>query len=128
MLPRPYSFSHSALALTWLAPTIGAIIGALWGDWFNSWLQARYIRSHAGVYVLENRLWGTYAPTLVSFTGLILFGQTLEHSMHWIGLLIGWGFWLLLWFRLRLRCRLTVLTAFRTTLRLLRRLSTCGGR
>jgi hypothetical protein len=92
VLPPPYSFSHSALALTWLAPTIGALIGAVWGDWFNSWLQTRYIRSHAGVYVLENRLWGTYAPTLVSFTGLILFGQTLEHSMHWIGLLIGWAF------------------------------------
>jgi MFS family permease len=92
VLPPPYSFSASALAASWMAPMIGAVIGGLWGDWFNGWLQARYIRTHAGVYVLENRLWGTYAPTIIGFTGLILYGQTLEHSMHWIGLLIAWAF------------------------------------
>jgi MFS family permease len=92
VLPPPYSFSASALAASWVAPMIGAVIGGLWGDWFNSWLQARYIRTHSGVYVLENRLWGTYAPTIIGFTGLILYGQTLQHSMHWIGLLIAWAF------------------------------------
>jgi MFS family permease len=92
VLPPPYSFSPSALAASWIAPMIGAVIGGLWGDWFNSWLQARYIRTHAGVYVVENRLWGTYAPTIIGFTGLVLYGQTLQHSMHWIGLLIAWSF------------------------------------
>lgn len=92
VLPPPYSFSPSALAASWVAPMIGAVIGGLWGDWFNSWLQTRYIRTHAGVYVVENRLWGTYAPTIIGFTGLVLYGQTLQHSMHWIGLLIAWSF------------------------------------
>ena len=92
VLPPPYSFSASALAASWVAPMIGAVFGGLWGDWFNSWLQTRYIRTHAGIYVLENRLWGAYAPTLVGFTGLVLYGQTLEHSLHWMGLLIAWAF------------------------------------
>jgi MFS family permease len=92
VLPPLYSFSATALAASWVAPMIGAVIGGLWGDWFNSWLQARYIRIHAGAYVVENRLWGTYAPTIIGFTGLVLYGQTLQHSMHWIGLLIAWSF------------------------------------
>jgi MFS family permease len=92
VLPPPYSFSPAALATSWLAPIIGAVIGGLWGDWFNAWLQSRYIRTHSGVYVVENRLWGAYAPTLLGFTGLILYGQTLQHSMHWMGLLVAWSF------------------------------------
>lgn len=91
VLPPPYSFGPSALAAIWAAPMVGATIGGFWGDWFNSWLQARYIRTHEGVYVLENRLWSTYAPTAIGVAGLILYGQTLQHSMHWIGLLIGWA-------------------------------------
>lgn len=91
VLPPPYSFGLSALAAIWVAPMIGATIGGFWGDCFNSWLQARYIRTHKGVYVLENRLWGAYAPTAIGVAGLILYGQTLQHSMHWIGLLIGWA-------------------------------------
>jgi MFS family permease len=73
ILPPPYSFSASALAASWVAPMIGAIIGGFWGDWFNDWLQDRYIRTHTGMYVVENRLWGAYAPTLVGFTGLVLY-------------------------------------------------------
>jgi MFS family permease len=92
VLPPLHSFSATALAASWVAPMIGAVIDGLWGDWFNSWLQARYIRIHAGAYVVENRLWGTYAPTIIGFTGLVLYGQTLQHSMHWIGLLIAWSF------------------------------------
>lgn len=92
VLPPPYSFGPSALAAMWIAPMIGATIGGLWGDWFNNWLQAQYIRTHSGAYVLENRLWGTYAPTAIGVVGLVLYGQTLQHSLHWIGLLLAWAF------------------------------------
>ena len=92
VLPPPYSFSPTALAASWVAPMIGAVIGGLWGHGVPSWRQSRYIRTHAGVYVVENRLWGTYAPTIIGFTGLVLYGQTLQHSMHWIRLLIAWSF------------------------------------
>jgi len=92
ILPPPYSFSRSAAAASWIAPMIGAFIGEIWGHWFNDWLQQRYITRHNGIYVLENRLWGAYAPTLVGITGLILYGQALQHTLRWIALLVGWSF------------------------------------
>lgn len=91
VVPPPYSFSGQAEALSWLAPIVGAIIGEIWGHWFNDWLCARYIRKHNGVYVLESRLWGTYAPTLVGFAGLILYGQALQHTLHWMALMVAWA-------------------------------------
>ena len=92
VLAPPWLFSPDKFALSYLAPLIGAFVGQLWGHFFNDWLQNWYIRTHHGVYVLENRLWGTYAPTLIGFTGLILVGQTLQHTLSWMGLCLGWAF------------------------------------
>lgn len=91
LVPPPYSFSAAAEAVSWLAPLTGAIIGEFWGHWFNDWLCARYIRSHNGSYNLENRLWGTYFPTLIGFGGLILYGQALQHTLPWIALILAWA-------------------------------------
>ena len=71
---------------------IGSVLGELWGHWFNDWLQRRYIQTHNGVYVLESRLWGCWAPTVLVFVSLVLYGQALQHSLHWAVLLVSWGF------------------------------------
>ena len=92
VLPPPYSFSTTAEAASWIAPMVGAVIGELWGDWFNDWLFRRYIRRHNGLYTIENRLWGTYAPTLMCFIGLILYGEAIQNTLHWMVLLLAWAF------------------------------------
>ena len=91
LAPSPYSFSAQAIACSFLAPLTGAIIGELWGHWFNDWLCARYIRVHHGVYVLENRLWGAYLPSFFTFGALILYGQALSHALNYWSLLVAWA-------------------------------------
>lgn len=91
LVPPPYSFSEDAIALSFLAPLIGAVLGELVGHWFNDWLCARYISRHGGLYVLENRLWGAYAPTIIAFGSLILYGQALKYALHWSAPLVAWG-------------------------------------
>lgn len=92
VLPPPYSFSTTAEAVSWVSPMIGAVLGELWGHWFNDWLFHRYIRRHNGSYSIENRLWGTYPPTLICFVGLILYGEAIQHTLHWMVLLLAWAF------------------------------------
>jgi len=97
MLPPPpplahgYGFSHRNLALLFLAPIIGTICAELWGHWFNDFLCNRYIRTHNGVYKPENRLWGVYPAWIIGFCGLILFGQTIQNHLSWVGIAFGWG-------------------------------------
>ena len=91
LAPPPYSFDGQAIALSYIGPIIGSILGQVWGHWFNDWLCARYVRSHEGLYVLENRLWGLYPPTFVAFASLVLFGQAWQRSLHWAALIIAWS-------------------------------------
>jgi len=88
----PYTFSAPAAAAAWLAPMLGAFLGGAWGHFFNDWLANRYIRTHDGRFKAEIRLLGTYAPTLIGFVGLVLFGQALQHGLHWIAIELAWSF------------------------------------
>jgi len=91
LVPPPYSFSPAAEAASWTAPMVGAVVGELWGRWFNDFLCNQYVKRHHGMYVLENRLWGTYAPALAAFVSLVLYGQSLQHTLHWGVLVVAWG-------------------------------------
>lgn len=88
----PYSFNQTDEALSWIAPMIGALIGELSGHYLNDWICNLYVQAHSGRYKIENRLWGAYIPFILGCTGLILYGQTLEHVYHWILLLVAWAF------------------------------------
>ena len=90
-MPPPYNFSPAGEACSWLAPVVGAVLGQLWGHWFNDWLCRRFVQRHNGIYVLENRLWACYAPTLLFLLALVLYGQALQHSLHWAILLVAWA-------------------------------------
>ncbi|KAF2665827.1 MFS general substrate transporter [Microthyrium microscopicum] len=89
--PPPYLFSNTATALIFLAPMIGTILAELWGHWFNDFIATRYIKSHNGVFKPEARLFGVYIPWIFGVCGLVLFGQGLQHHLHWVSIAFGWG-------------------------------------
>jgi MFS family permease len=89
VLPPPpygYGFSYVALAILYLAPMIGTLLGEAWGHWFNDLLTRRH-----GRHGPESRLTAVYPATIIGVFGLILYGQTLQHGLHWIGLAFGWA-------------------------------------
>ena len=90
VLPPPYLFTNTGLALLYLAPMIGTVAAEFWGHWFNDFIANRYIRTHGGLHKPESRLSGVYVPVVVGIGGLVLFGQTLQHSLPWVGLAFGW--------------------------------------
>jgi MFS family permease len=90
--PPPYMFSDLATALIYLAPFTGVMVAEVWGHFFNDFLPNRYMRRHNGVHHAENRLWAVYPAVGISIVGLVIYGQTLEHELHWTGLAFGWGF------------------------------------
>jgi hypothetical protein len=89
--PPPYLFSDTAASLIFLAPMIGTVCAEFWGHWFNDFLANRYIKTHGGKYKPENRLWGVYPAWIIGIAGLVLFGETLQHQLSWVGIAFGWG-------------------------------------
>jgi len=89
--PPPYLFSDTAAALLYLAPMIGTVVAEFWGHWFNDFLQNRYIRTHNGQFKPEVRLWGVYPAWIMGIAGLVLFGESLQHTLSWVGIAFGWG-------------------------------------
>lgn len=87
----PFSFSLAAQAWMWLAPLVGACLGQAWGHFLNDFIQRRYIRKNNGKWILEHRLWGNYTPAAFMFVALVLYGQTLQHGLHWMALLFAWA-------------------------------------
>ncbi|KAK3689479.1 major facilitator superfamily domain-containing protein [Podospora appendiculata] len=91
VLPPPvaggYGFSLVALAMLYFAPMIGTVAAELWGHWFNDFLARRYLSR----YGLESRLMAVYPAVVIGVVGLVVFGQTLEHHLSWVGLAFGWA-------------------------------------
>ncbi|KAF2454738.1 major facilitator superfamily domain-containing protein [Lineolata rhizophorae] len=89
--PPPYLFSNTAVALLYFAPMIGTLLAEFWGHWFNDFLCNRYIRTHGGTYRPESRLWGIYPSWIIGIIGLVVFGETLQHQVSWVGIAFGWA-------------------------------------
>ncbi|KAL2158832.1 hypothetical protein VTH06DRAFT_4024 [Thermothelomyces fergusii] len=82
-----YGFSTVALSMLHIAPILGTLLAEAWGHWFNDFLAA----THMARFGPECRLTATYLAVLVGAVGLVLFGQTLEHHLSWVGLAFGWA-------------------------------------
>ncbi|KAL2173997.1 major facilitator superfamily domain-containing protein [Thermothelomyces heterothallicus CBS 202.75] len=82
-----YGFSTVALSMLHFSPIVGTVLAEAWGHWFNDFLAAR----HMARFGPECRLTATYPAVLVGAAGLVLFGQTLDHHLSWVGLAFGWA-------------------------------------
>jgi MFS family permease len=89
--PPPYLLNDTQASLFYFAPIVGAIVGEFWGHWFNDFSANLYIRTHAGKYLPENRLWGVYLPAILAAVSLILYGQTLQNSLPLVALGASWS-------------------------------------
>ncbi|KAK9380336.1 major facilitator superfamily domain-containing protein [Kockiozyma suomiensis] len=89
--PAGYGFSTSSVSLFYFTPMIGAVLGELFGHFFNDYMAKRYIRLHHGHFEPEARLWAMYLGELFILPGLIISGFALEKHWHWAALAVGWG-------------------------------------
>ncbi len=86
-----YGFSSIASGYMYFTPFVSVIIGEAFGHYFNDYLTARYVKRHNGLFVPESRLWTNYIGAIFMVPGLVLVGQTLQHHLHWVGIVFGWG-------------------------------------
>lgn len=82
--PMGYGFSYVGLSMLYFAPMIGTMLAEFWGHWFNDVLARRYRQP-------EGRLTAVYPAAVIGAGGLILFGQTLQNHLSWVGLAFGWA-------------------------------------
>lgn len=86
-----YGFSQNALGYLYFAPIVGAIIGEVFGHFFNDFVARRDVAKHGGIFVPESRLRPVYLSAILLIPGLVLIGQALEHHLHWAAIVMGWG-------------------------------------
>lgn len=75
------------------AGTIGALLGFVFGYFFNPWIYLS--PSPSGVsrrvnWCPEYRLHGVWSPIFSTAVGLVIYGLTLNFQKSWIGLAFGW--------------------------------------
>lgn len=90
-----YGFDNNAIGYLLFAPLVAVTIGELSGHFFNDFIAARYVRRHNGVFKPEARLLMNQIVVIFMVPGLVLVGQTLEKHLHYVGIIIGWGMYVI---------------------------------
>ncbi|CAK1361421.1 putative MFS-type transporter [Cercospora beticola] len=88
----PYLFKSSSLGLIYISPLIGSLIGAIYAGPLNDIFIIRLSNRNKGWREPEFRLWALVPTAFVMACGLILYGVTSAHAMHWIIPILGAGF------------------------------------
>ncbi|KAG9675611.1 MFS general substrate transporter, partial [Aureobasidium melanogenum] len=89
--PSPYLFSNSAIGLVWFAPLIGSLIGAYFSGPLNDRFTVYLSNRNRGWREPEYRLWAFIPSAFIMPGGLIMYGATAAHGLHWIAPVVGMG-------------------------------------
>jgi hypothetical protein len=87
----PYHFSSSMVGLSYIAPLIGSLLGAVWGGLVGDKVALYLARRNGGIREAEHRLWVLIVSGIVGAAGFILWGVGAAHEIHWSGPVIGCG-------------------------------------
>ncbi|CAD0012195.1 unnamed protein product [Aureobasidium pullulans] len=89
--PPPYLFSNSDVGLVWFSPLIGSLIGAYFSGPLNDRLTVYLSNRNRGWREPEYRLWAFIPSAIIMPGGLIIYGATAAHGLHWIAPVFGMG-------------------------------------
>jgi len=89
--PAGYGYSGRTIALFYLSPMIGSVVGELFGHWFNDFIANGYIRRSGGAFEPEVRLWTTYISSAFMIAALVIYGFGIERHWEWIALIMAWA-------------------------------------
>lgn len=91
LIPPPYNFSIGAVGLINIPGMIGQGFGAVIGGICIDKWASYCARRNNGVFVPETRLFLFIVPTIIVFTGIVLFGFSVEQQMHWAVIFTAYG-------------------------------------
>ncbi|RHZ46405.1 uncharacterized protein CDV56_103391 [Aspergillus thermomutatus] len=91
LLAPPYNFSPSSIGLYHLGGFTGAFLAALTAPAVNDWAIVRSSRKNDCVFEPEMRLWMAIPGSLLTCTGLLMFGIGLGQGLPWIMLAVACG-------------------------------------
>ncbi|KIW62133.1 hypothetical protein, variant [Exophiala xenobiotica] len=86
----PYLFDNIADASIRFAGVIGALLGFVFGYFFNEWIYNGSGGRRKATWRSEYRLHGVWFPIGSMFCGLLTYGFTLNYGKSWVGLAFGW--------------------------------------
>lgn len=85
----PYNFSSGIGGVLYIFPFIGQLLASQYCGKFADWFHNRAARRNKGVREPEQRLWLYLACTILTPTGLLLYGVGGAHGIHWFGVGVG---------------------------------------
>lgn len=85
----PYNFSSIGVGLLNLPAFIGATIASVYTAFVSDKSILWFAKRNKGVYEPEFRLYAAIFPALASAAGVVLYGLSLAHGIHWIIPAIG---------------------------------------
>ncbi|RMD41466.1 hypothetical protein DV735_g3635, partial [Chaetothyriales sp. CBS 134920] len=86
----PYLFNDVEDASIRFAGVIGALLGFVFGYFFNEWIYCGSGGKRKAHWRTEYRLHGVWIPIGFMVCGLLTYGLTLNYGKSWVGLAFGW--------------------------------------